>query len=737
MKKNILILSLIFSFFTMFSQEEKKVTLFWDASYSMIDKELTNEMEFLNSYFKTNTNLTLDLIKFSNQIISNKSFKINDSDWKLLKKELINTVYDGVSSFENLKGVSVGDEILFFTDGNEFIDDFPKVFLKPIKIISSAPDSNINNLKKVTELSKGKYFDLSEKEVNKTKNNFVLSLRGVVKDISGPLSGVNIVAKQSKKKVTTNDKGEYTIKVNKEDVLSFSYLGKNTFRIIAKKNGIKNILLTNGSQILDEIVIVSKVKELVNIGNTLENKNKIGYAIQSIGEKDISPIDTNVKQAVKGQFSGLTIQNNTATTDVDLSQFLGRARNMTINGNQYGLIVLDGIPLSQSNSGAGNTGNGSNGAISRTEFVDKTSHINPDNVKSITYLKGLAATNKYGTIGANGVLLITTKTGSPSTRSKAKKEIKLGTTPTYNEDANVFSASVTSKPYVKVLQTSKTIEEAYANYLIQRKKHGNTIGFFINVASYFKNWNNPYMLKRILSNILELKEGRKLETLLALAYKYEEYKMLDEANRLYQKAIKIYPENSQLYRNLALINIERKEYEKAQNIYNVIDKKRYNKVSSFSGLRKTINYEYKNLVALHKNRLKQNLIPEFYTNNIKFKTRIVFEWNAFDAEFDLQIVNPQNRYFTWSHTQKNEPGRISKEKQQGFGLEEFFMTSKDKGEWLFNISYFGKTTSSKALPVYLKVTIFDDFGKLNQTKEIKIISLEELNDKLNILSLSI
>ena len=726
MKKNMLILSLILSFFTVFSQEEKKVTLFWDTSYSMIDKELSNEMEFLNSYFKTNTNLTLNLIKFSNQIISNESFEINNSDWKLLKKELIKTVYDGVSSFENLKEISLGDEILFFTDGNEFIDDFPKVFLKPIKIISSVPDSNIINLRKVAELSKGTYFDLSEKEVNKTKNNFVVTLRGVVKDISGPLSGVNIVAKLSKKRVITNDKGEYTIIVPKEDVLSFSYLGKNTFRIRTRQSGIKDILLTDGSQILDEIVIVSNVKELVNTGNTLENKNKIGYSIQSIGEKEISQLDTDVKQVVKGQFSGLTIQNNTAQTKVDLSQFLGRGMNMTMTGNQYGLVVLDGVPLSQSNSGAGNTG-----------YVSKTDFINPDNIKSITYLKGLAATNKYGTIGANGVLLITTKTGSPSARGKVKKEIKLGTTPTYNEDANVFSASVTSKPYIKVLQTSKTIEEAYSNYLIQRKKYGDTVGFFINVASYFKNWNNPYMLNRILSNILELKEGRKLETLLALAYKYEEYKMLDEASLLYQKAIKIYPENSQLYRNLALINIERKEYEKAQDIYNIIDKNRYNQVSSFSGLRKTVNYEYKNLVALYKNKLKQNLIPEFYTNNIKFNTRIVFEWNAFDAEFDLQIVNPQNRYFTWSHTQKNEPGRISKEKQQGFGLEEFFMTSKDKGEWLFNISYFGKTTSSNALPVYLKVTIFHNFGKLNQTKEIKIISLEDLNGKLNILSLSI
>jgi TonB-dependent SusC/RagA subfamily outer membrane receptor len=723
MNKILITFSLIFSFFTVFSQE-KKVTIFWDTSYSMIDKELSNEMGFLNSYFKTNTKLTLNLIKFSNQIISNESFEISNSDWGLLKKELINTVYDGASSFETIKEIILGDEILFFTDGNGFIDDFPTVFLKPVKIISSTPDSNKINLKKVAELSKGLYFDLSEKEFKKTKKNLDVFINGIVQDATGPLSGVNIVAKLSKNRVVTNDKGEYSIKLSKEDVLLFSYPGKNTLRVLAKKNVIKDVLLTDGTQILDEIVIVSELKEQVNTGNALENKDKIGYSVQTIGEKDISQMDTDVKQAVKGQFSGLKIQNNTAQTRVDLSQFIGRGNNMTITGNQYGLIVLDGVPLSQSNSSG-------SGYVSPTDFV------NPDNIKNITYLKGLAATNKYGTRGANGVLLITTKTGSPSARGKVKKDIELGTTPTYNEDANFFSSSLASKPYVKALQKSKTIEQAYSNYLIQRKKYGKTSEYFINVAIYFKNWNNPYMLKRILSNVLELKEGAELETLLALVYRYEEYNMFDEANRIYQKAIKTFPENSQLYRNLALNNIERKEYKKAQQTYNIIDKNGYDKVSSFSGLKKTINYEYKNLVALHKNKLTPNSIPGLYTNNIKFNTRIVFEWNAFDAEFDLQIVNPQNRYFTWSHTKKAEPNRILKEKQQGFGLEEFFITSNDKGEWLFNISYFGKITGDISLPVYLKVTVFRNFGERNQTKETKIISLEELNDKINILTISI
>lgn len=234
MNKILITFSLIFSFFTVFSQE-KKVTIFWDTSYSMIDKELSNEIEFLNSYFKTNTKLTLNLIKFSNQIISNESFEISNSDWGLLKKELINTVYDGASSFETIKEIILGDEILFFTDGNGFIDDFPTVFLKPVKIISSTPDSNKINLKKVAELSKGLYFDLSEKEFKKTKKNLDVFINGIVQDATGPLSGVNIVAKLSKKRVVTNDKGEYSIKLSKEDVLLFSYPGKNTLRVLAKK----------------------------------------------------------------------------------------------------------------------------------------------------------------------------------------------------------------------------------------------------------------------------------------------------------------------------------------------------------------------------------------------------------------------------------------------------------------------------------------------------------------------
>jgi uncharacterized protein YfaP (DUF2135 family) len=123
--------------------------------------------------------------------------------------------------------------------------------------------------------------------------------------------------------------------------------------------------------------------------------------------------------------------------------------------------------------------------------------------------------------------------------------------------------------------------------------------------------------------------------------------------------------------------------------------------------------------------------------NVELDTRIVFEWNAFDAEFDLQIVNPQQRFFTWSHTQQAEPSRFNKEKELGYGLEEFFMTREDKGDWLFNMTYFGKRNGDNRTPTYVKITRYDNYGRPNQQQSVQVISLETLNRQQSVLSVKI
>ncbi len=152
-------------------------------------------------------------------------------------------------------------------------------------------------------------------------------------------------------------------------------------------------------------------------------------------------------------------------------------------------------------------------------------------------------------------------------------------------------------------------------YLSQRKLYGKDISFFFDIASYFKNWNNPYLVKRILSNVLEINKKLNLEILRALAYKYDEFEMFEESIKVYKQLISFKSSESQSYRNLALSYQFNKQFTKAQEVYNKIHNNQYSEVNSFNGLKQTINAEYKNLVALHNSNLITTNIPEFYKKN--------------------------------------------------------------------------------------------------------------------------
>lgn len=716
MKRFTTILLVLFLTISLNAQEKvKKVGLFWDTSYSMIQKDLKKEIQFLAEYFSTNPNVEVSLTKFSNDIIFEKVYAIEEGDWQDLRNELINTVYDGSSMYNNIKA-DKQDEILIFTDGNESLDKLPNYYTRPAQIISSSPKGNKELLKKIATYSNGNFTDLSGISFDAKKNE-PIEVSGTVKDVVGALSGVKVYSRETKKEVFTDEKGNYTIEAITGGVLEFRADGKNTLFVRVSSSGVNNVILSDGSEVLDEINVFSNKEEPTT---ELEKKKNLGYAVQKITSEDISVQDISVENAIVGRFSNISLKS-----DQNITEFLARGRNMTMLLDQTGLIVIDGVAVESSPQSTIGVGGDKN--------VLSGMGIDPFNIAEIKVLKGLAATNKYGTIGRNGVIEIKTKTGTFK-RGKRKKK-KLGTTLTYKNDA--LEKSVESKPYIKELQKSTEIGEAYNLYLKQRKEFGNNAQYFYDVAKYFNNWGNEYMVKRILSNVLEFDVNNSISDLMALAYHYELVGLHKEAADLYNRIIDIDPSRSQVYRNLAIAYRSAGEFKASQEIYNKIHENKLYKVESFDGVRKAVVAEYKNLVSSSKKELDQTKIPEFFENNINYHKRIVFEWSYFNAEFDIQIVNPQNRFFTWSHTQKAEPNRFDQEQNSGYGMEEFFITASDKGKWMFNLNYFGKYGGKNEEPVYLKVTTYSNFGKPNQTQELQLFTLQEINKKETILKLKI
>ena len=715
MKKYLVLLVAISICQSISSQEIiKKATLLWDTSYSMVDRNLDNDLDYLNEYFFKNSNTEVTLIKFSNDIILTETYGIKNSNWLDLKKELQNTTYDGSTNYNKLI-VSESDEVLLFSDGYTYDSKFPKLNASLI-VISSNKEYNTDFLKTIAKGSKKEFVNLRTVQSNNSKASKFKTINGRVSDENGYLSDVTVISRDNNLQTITDSLGNFSIEAQNRGILEFRYIGKNTILSRVSESTSKNIYMTDGNMILDEVILENKKKEVIDNGYGKLDKKKLGYSVETLAGDKIIPSNTNVKDAVAGKFAGVKIGAND-----DLTQFVGRGRYTTILGNQYGLIVVDGLAIKQSDSSMG------------AGFIGDTGFINPENIESVTYLKGLAATNIYGTEGRNGVLLIKTKTGSSSFKKKKKRQ--LGNTPTYIDDIEI--EEVIDKPYIREISQTTTIEDAYKMYLSQRKLYGKDISFFFDIASYFKNWNNPYLVKRILSNVLEINKKLNLEILRALAYKYDEFELFEESIKVNKQLISFKPSESQSYRNLALSYQLNKQFTKAQEIYNKIHTNQYSDVNSFNGLKQTINAEYKNLVALHNSNLIATNIPEFYKKNAEYDTRIVFEWSHFDAEFDLQIVNPQKRYFTWSHTQKEESSRFIKETSQGYGLEEFFITKKDKGEWLFNLIYYGKKTGDNSMPSFVKVTVYSNFGKPTQTKKVTVKDLNDLNKKESILKLEI
>ncbi|RZW46468.1 MAG: hypothetical protein EX263_09245, partial [Flavobacteriaceae bacterium] len=702
---------------TIFAQ--KNVAVYWDASYSMKDRNLDRELKFLDNYFKKHTEANVILYVFSNEILLKEIYKVRGSQWTDLKTELQQTVYDGASSYAQLFKDDA-DEFLLFTDGVQNLDQLNPPTTKPIHIVASLDQTNTKQLKLVSDLSSGRFVYLSndfgiqgeEKKEELVTNRDDGFIAGTISGFEGKLANVSIVNQSSNNGTASDPQGKYKIKADEGDVLIFSYLGKKTVSVRVSKADIINISMADIKENLDEVVLTAEAEkeEFVNTGNTTTSERSIGYAVESISADEISALDTDVQQAVKGQFSNLFLPNDTAIDDIDLSQFLGRGRNMTILLNQNGLVVVDGVPQEQSNSEFG-------GFRSRA-----VSTMNPDLIESITYLKGLAATNKYGTLGRNGVLLITTKNAKISEGVSDAEAIPLGTTATYSGNAEIMS-KLPNVQYIQELTKSQTIEDAFDTYLSLRKDHGDSPIFYLDAYEYFKGWNNPILSERILSNIYEISFNDP-KVLKAMAYKQQESSNFEDAVLTLERVLELQPKMSQSYRDLALAYHYAGQYQKALDLFNRMEKKSNVGNADFSGIYKTIFNETKNLIAQHGSELNTVGTDQKFMRPIKYKSRIVFEWNDLDAEFDLNIINPQNRFFTWSHTQSENSQRILQQHQQGYGLEEFYLTEADLGEWKFNMKYYGKTSNDKN-PTFIKITTYNNFGSSNETRSIKVIRLDE------------
>jgi TonB-linked SusC/RagA family outer membrane protein len=237
-----------------------------------------------------------------------------------------------------------------------------------------------------------------------------------------PIPGVNIVLKGTTSGTVTDSNGAYTISVPADGgTLVFSFIGLQTQEIIVgERSQIDVSLVLDATQLSEVIVTAAGIQRDVK---------SLGYGVERIGGDKVSQVsEPDPLRALSGKVAGVNI--------IGSSGAAGSATRITIRGSSsllgatQPLIVVDGIPYDNSSNGAFNqlTGGGAYGS----RFQD----IDPNNIASINVLKGAAASALYGTRGANGVLVITTKTGG-SKPSKKGMEVSVSSSVAFEQISNL------------------------------------------------------------------------------------------------------------------------------------------------------------------------------------------------------------------------------------------------------------------------------------------------------------
>jgi len=140
----------------------KKIKLLWDVSYSMIERDLEKEIDFLEAYFDVHSQLDVRVSTFSNEIIKTQDFTITKGNWSAIRSMLEASVYDGATSFHNLFDTAeVFDELLVFSDGMNTLSDAPTRISTPVFVVNSIKKANHQVNKNFTESSEGGYINLS------------------------------------------------------------------------------------------------------------------------------------------------------------------------------------------------------------------------------------------------------------------------------------------------------------------------------------------------------------------------------------------------------------------------------------------------------------------------------------------------------------------------------------------------------------------------------------------------
>lgn len=547
---------------------------------------------------------------------------------------------------------------------------------------------------------------------NETNDNYIF---GKVFSVTGPIQGASIKVKNSLIEAKSDFEGFFKIKANVNDVLSVNFLGMIEKQLLVENLDDKYILLKTDAQILDQVTITgtTELSDEVETSYGKKKKKSVGFSTSTITSEDISPGAVTVVDAIRGKFTNVQVAyNQDGAATGNKPQIYVRGGTLSINNSAAAIFDVEGLIY--------------------TEVPD---FIDPQQIESITLLRSMGATNRYGSQGRGGVFLIKMKSLSRKVQ-KLLNSLKVKGNDYKEQVARIDFDSL--KPYyINDFAKATSLAEAKQQFItLKDGVYELSVPFYIESFDYFKNIDKLFAVNILKSIADKAKDNPK--ALKTIAYKLEEIGDFNTAKIIYQRLLSIRPLDEQSYRDLALIYKENADYELAASLFDIMLNNKIKNVNML-GLQETVVNEAAHLYWTKANKLVltdfplktlKTFVPKNDWRNFGFDYRIIFDWNDPAVEFNVQFVDPKKKYFNWSHTVLDDKELLEDELNYGYNTEEFIIEKSDKGKWLINIENYSIQDESN--PTYIKYTVFKNYGRPNEIKKVEVIDLNKLKQKITL-----
>jgi len=448
-------------------------------------------------------------------------------------------------------------------------------------------------------------------------------------------------------------------------------------------------------------VPAGSVPDMNNQGNLEEVVVVTGYSVahrrsmmtaSSVVTADQLTGTTSLVQALQGRVPGLQVVQNSGIPGSDLHVVI---RGMaSVDRQRQPLFVLDGMPVSG----------------------DIINLINVQDIASVTVLKDLQATALYGSMAANGAIIINSKKGGTA-KTTGRYRLK----------------DMEDVEYLEILKSSP-LKEKIQTYKNLRLTHGEEAGFYFDAAQHFFETGLQAQAMTALMNAAEVANGNR-QVMRAIGFTLESWGNFAEAVQLYKKLLNDYPADLYLARDLAMAYYQNKEYQQAiDTYYETMRMDMAYQEDYYRQLKSVMLNEMNAIISLHHDELSVQHIPAEMIRPLPVDLRIVLDCNRGDI-VSANIKEPGGEECNNGHPVTKSGAWLTRSGNYYASAAmplEYQVKNAKTGKYKISVEYYDYYSNPTGIPVFIRMVSFLNFGTAAQKIKIENLVLDNQNGMIEI-----